>query len=81
MLTDEIDAAIVISNDSDLAYPISFSRGRVPIGLINPTKGYLAGHHDDGVGNHWWYQLQRDDLYDHQLPTTVGTRITKPKEW
>lgn len=49
----------MISNDSDLAYPIAFARDRVPVGLVNPTKGYragkLAGEHTDGVGNHWWY--------------------------
>jgi hypothetical protein len=80
-----VDAAVVISNDSDLAYPVAFVRGRVPIGLVNPTKGYragkLAGEHTDGVGNHWWYQMQPSDWYEHQLSATIGPRITKPQEW
>lgn len=85
VLTGAVGAAIVISNDSDLAFPISFARDRVPVGLINPTKSYragkLAGHPEDGVGNHWWYQLQPADWYEHQLPVTIGTRVSKPPEW
>lgn len=85
VLTEAVDAAVVISNDSDLAYPITFARERVPVGLINPTKGYragkLAGEPGDGVGNHWWYQMQPSDWYAHQLPTTVGPRIIKPQDW
>lgn len=85
VLTRAVEAAVVVSNDSDLAYPVAFARGRVPIGLVNPTKGYragkLAGEHTDGVGNHWWYQMQPSDWYGHQLPATVGPRITRPPEW
>ncbi|WP_120004855.1 NYN domain-containing protein [Nesterenkonia muleiensis] len=85
ILTGTIDAAVVISNDSDLAYPVTFARDRVPIGLVNPTKGYragkLAGEHTDGVGDHWWYQMQPSDWYDHQFPPTIAPRITKPPEW
>lgn len=85
VLTHAVDAAVVISNDSDLAYPITLARDRVPIGLVNPTKGYragkLAGEHTDGVGNHWWYQMQTSDWYAHQFPPTVGPRIIKPQEW
>ena len=42
-LTGTIDAAVVINNDSDLAYPIACARERLPVGLVNPTKGYRAG--------------------------------------
>lgn len=85
LLTERVDAAVVISNGSDLAYPVTYVRGRVPIGLVNPTKGYragkLAGAHTDGVGNHWWYQMQPSDWYAHQLSSTIGPRIIKPQEW
>lgn len=85
ILTRSVDAAVVISNDSDLAFPISYVRNLAPIGLINPTRGYragkLAGNPSDGVGNHWWYQLQPEDWYQNQLPETVGNRITKPAKW
>src|SRR5699024_5244851 len=43
VLTRAVDAAIVISNDSDLALPIRVARGHVPLGLINPSKKPLAG--------------------------------------
>lgn len=85
VLTEAVDAAVVISNDSDLAYPIAFARGRVPIGLVDPTKGYragrLAGVHTDGAGNHWWYQMQPSDWYARQLPLMIGARISKPPGW
>ena len=85
VLTGAIDAAVVISNDSDLAFPVGFARERVPVDLINPTKGYragrLAGHPSDGAGDHWWCQLQPADWYRHQLPPTIGARISKPPPW
>ncbi len=84
-LTGTIDAALVISNDSDLAFPINYVRELVPVGLINPTKGYragkLAGQPSDGAGNHWWYQMQSEDWYRNQLPHTIGSKITKPPKW
>lgn len=38
-----IDAAVVVSNDSDLAFPIVEARKRVPVGLVNPSRNYRAG--------------------------------------
>ncbi len=35
VLTNRVDAVVVISNDSDLEYPVSFARTRVPVGVIN----------------------------------------------
>ncbi|WP_053204375.1 NYN domain-containing protein [Jiangella muralis] len=85
VLTDVVDAAIVISNDSDLAYPVRIARARVPVGLVNPTKGVragkLAGLPSDGAGNHWWYRLEPADLRAHQLPAVVTDRIVKPAPW
>jgi len=85
VLTQEIDAVMVISNDSDLSFPVRIARSYVPVGLINPTKGYLAGKlagvPKEGVGNHWWYQLTPTDLYTHQLPAVIGPKITKPVPW
>jgi hypothetical protein len=66
VLTGVVDAAIVVSNDSDLEFPISYARTRIPVGLINPSNNYLAGalrgRATDGVGNHWWCQLAAADL-------------------
>ena len=81
----DVPDARFMASVAHLAYPIAFARGRVPIGLVNPTKGYragmLAGEHTDGVGDHWWYQLQPSDWYAHQLPPMIGARISKPPEW
>ncbi len=79
-----VDAAVVISNDSDLEFPVKQARQRVPIGVINPTRGHpvarLAGAPADGVGGHWWYQFTADDYYAAQLPTTIA-HLCKPAAW
>lgn len=84
VLDRDVDAAVVISNDSDLAFPAARARDRVPVGLVNPTRGYPAGAINDdpdrGPGGHWWYQLTVGDLKAAQLPRTVG-RFTRPTGW
>jgi len=84
VLTGVVDAAVVVSNDSDLEYPISFARTRVPIGLVNPSGNYLAGalrgRPTDGVGNHWWRQLAAADLRACQLRNPVGN-LARPAGW
>jgi hypothetical protein len=85
VLGGAVDAVVVVSNDSDLAFPVSHVRNHVPLGLINPTKGYLAGklagEPGSGAGRHWWYQLTAEDWRVHQLPATIGSRIEKPHPW
>lgn len=84
LLHRRIDAAVVVSNDSDLAFPLAQARDLVPVGLVNPSRNYLAGALRDrpgrGVGRHWWYALTMADLVDAQLPAQVGTLI-RPDEW
>jgi hypothetical protein len=84
VLEGNIDAAVVISNDSDLAFPVKQARRRVPVGLVNPTRGYpagaLNGSPSDGVGGHWWHQLGAKELTGAQLPTPLG-RLHRPAEW
>jgi uncharacterized LabA/DUF88 family protein len=84
LLTENLDSLIVVSNDSDLAYPITYAREKVPVGLINPrgsqTAGDLRGSSSEGVGGHWWYTLTPEDFLASQLPTSVEG-ITKPKSW
>jgi hypothetical protein len=61
LLTDvfrgEIQGAIVISNDSDLALPLTIARTLVPVGMVNPganpLAGALRGLPGEGVGRHW----------------------------
>ena len=43
VLAGGFDAAVVISNDSDLRRPVQEARGRVPVGTVNPGGGYTAG--------------------------------------
>lgn len=84
VLRSAVDAAVIISNDSDLAFPVREARKLVPVGVVNPTKGYragaLAGSVEDGVGHHWWYQLTASDLRSAQLPEIVG-RLHRPPGW
>lgn len=84
VLDNKIDAALVISNDSDLAFPIQQMRQRVPLGVVNPTAkqtaGKLKGSPTDGVGGHWWYLLQQADLVASQLPAQIGN-VTRPPGW
>lgn len=84
VLNGDVDAAIVVSNDSDLKFPIRYARTRVPIGVINPsdnyTAGALRGKPDEGVGNHWWRTLTADDFRSAQLPDPVGS-LSRPDGW
>lgn len=79
-----VDGAVVVSNDSDLGLPLKVARSQVPVGLINPSNGYLAGALQggaaDGVGRHWWRQLCRSDFTSHQMPDPAGS-FTRPPGW
>ena len=79
-----IDAGVVISNDSDLAFPIMEARKRIPIGIVNPTKGYPAGklacEPTFGVGGHWWHQMTESEVRSAQLPDPLG-KVRKPPPW
>jgi hypothetical protein len=79
-----VDAAVVISNDSDLRLPIVEARKLVPVGTVNPTSGQLAGAlrgtRDDGAGRHWWYQLRPGDFTACQLPATID-QLHPPTGW
>jgi uncharacterized LabA/DUF88 family protein len=84
ILEKRVDAAIVISNDSDLEFPIRQARERVPVGTVNPTRSYLAGalagKSTDGVGDHWWHQLTTAQITSSQLPAIVG-KLSQPTGW
>ncbi|MBS9533298.1 NYN domain-containing protein [Mycobacterium sp. M1] len=79
-----IEAAVVISNDSDLRFPIEQARRLIPVGLINPTRSYTAGalraSATTGAGNHWWYRMNAADFYACQLADLTGG-VTKPPPW
>jgi hypothetical protein len=80
----DIDAAIVISNDSDLKVPVAEARKRIPVGVVNPGRGFTAGAliHDPAacVPDQWERQLTFADFTAHQLPDPVGV-YSKPPNW
>lgn len=84
VLEGAVDAAIVVSNDSDLELPVREARRRVPVGLVNPTPAYragaLAGVADEGVGGHWWHQLTEAEIATSQMPERVA-RLSRPEGW
>lgn len=84
VLSGVVDAAMVISNDSDLAYPVREARKLVPVAVVNPrsdqTAGKLMGSPTDGVGGHWWWKTQRGAYLGNQLPDPCGGQ-TKPIGW
>lgn len=84
LFMESIDAAIIVSNDADLSFPIKFARTRIPVGVINPrgtqTVGDLKGNVTDGVGSQWWYRLTADDLLANQLSETIG-HLYRPTSW
>ncbi len=83
-LDNRIDAAVVVSNDSDLRYPIQVMRQKLPLGLVNPTRNYTAGALRDqasaGAGGHWWYQLTEADVKSCQFPAQVHG-LDRPLNW
>ena len=84
ILTSAVDAVVVVSNDSDLRYPVTYARTRVPVGVINPRNTYHAGDlreaDNAGVGGHWWQRLKDSDYRSHQLSDPVAG-YTKPEGW
>lgn len=84
VLGGRVEAAIVISNDSDLKLPLAAAREQVPVGLLNPGNRQLAGRlrdrADRGVGQHWWAPIEESEYRANQLPDPVGA-IAKPDAW
>ena len=81
---DRIDAALVISNDSDLEFAVRAARTKIPVGIVNPTKarlvGKLASEPDFGAGRHFSMQLTKEHFTENQLPNPVGS-FRKPVGW
>ena len=84
LLHQRVDAAVVVSNDSDLAFPVSEARDLVPIGVVNPSPRPPAAKLDvrstRGVPGHWWYKLTKSDLITAQMTDAVGN-LTRPVGW
>lgn len=84
VLSDSIDLAVVISNDSDLRLPIQLARGRVPVGVVSPRPGPAHGalrHHEPLPSTvHWNRNIRRADVLASQFPDTVAG-VMKPPSW
>jgi hypothetical protein len=84
VLTDQVDAAMVFTNDSDLRFSLEIARQRVPVATINPgpspTPHDLRGDRSAGAGRHWWRRLVRTDFLTHQLSDPTGP-FRKPTGW
>lgn len=84
VLGGSVDAAVVFSNDSDLALPVEIARRSVPVGLVNPstrpTAKALQGDAASGVGRHWWRRLSFSDLAASQMSDPCGD-ASKPSDW
>ncbi|MDE0117283.1 MAG: NYN domain-containing protein [bacterium] len=84
VLTHRIDAAVLITNDSDLRLPAQRARDHLPLGTVNPrgtpTAQALRGRPDDGASGHWWYSLTAEDFFSCQLSDAVGEH-RKPAGW
>jgi len=84
ILDQRIDGAMVISNDSDLKFPVAEARRRIPVGVINPSDRYTAADlqpdHLPGAGIHWNRKLRAADFTSNQLPDPAG-RYHKPAGW
>jgi hypothetical protein len=83
-LAKAMGAAIVISNDSDLAYPVSEARKRLAVGLVNPrgtpTAGALLKLPSQAVAGQWSGRLSLTTLTEHQLPDPCAG-YSKPAGW
>lgn len=82
--SERIDAAILMTNDSDLRLPAAHARSLIPVGTVNPrgrhTAAKLMGDRGEGPGGHWWYRLTAGDLRSCQLPSTVRG-LRRPSSW
>src|SRR5215469_3211585 len=84
VLAGAVDGAVVLSNDSDLRFPVEQARERVPVGVVNPSRNFLAGDlrgdSGSGAGRHWWVRLSASDFTSHQLPDPAG-QYRRPVGW
>jgi hypothetical protein len=84
-LNKRIDAAVVISNDGDLRFPLELARQHIPVGLVNPsrrpTSEMLRGESTEGVGRHWWLKLSHDHYRAHQFSSETIAGNVKPTGW
>jgi len=88
LLHQRLDAAAVVSNDSDLAFPIEQARDLVSVGVINSSRNDTAttpqvfsatGPPPVSAATGWWYQLSAAERLAAQFPAQVGV-LTRPAQ-
>lgn len=86
VLQGVVDAAIVISNDTDLKLPVELAGRSVPVAVVGPFHGNVAG--DLKAVAAWHYYLSQDIFLDSQMPDQVPKAvptaqpfIEKPDGW
>lgn len=82
-LSGAMDAAVVISNDSDLALPVREVRQKMSVGTVNPDGQVIAKSLRPPAGpgtGHWFHRLTLTELQAHQLPDPCGP-FAKPGTW
>jgi uncharacterized LabA/DUF88 family protein len=83
----DCEQAIVVSNDSDLALPITMVRSRLglPIGVVNPNRDPKAITPAElSTAATFTRHLRESTLRACQFPTTLSDakgRFTKPSSW
>lgn len=90
-LAGKVDAAIVISNDTDLQLPLELAGRHIPIGLVSPFYKNVAGGLRQVTGSsqeHWHYYLSKPIFLKSQMPDRVTKKvpatqpyIEKPRDW
>jgi len=81
--TKRIDAAVVISNDSDLESAVRYVRGNIPVGVLNPTTRPTAAPFqldDLATKESWVARIDPAILVSCQLPVIVDG-VEKPPSW
>jgi hypothetical protein len=80
---DRYDAAVIISNDSDLATAIELVKQhkKKTIGIVNPRRNKPLTAELNRLAD-FRHTIRANDLTSCQLPSPIpGTNITKPIEW
>ena len=85
-MDDDLDEAVVISNDSDLVLPIEYAVGRFgkTVGIINPQRLGTASRELAQIATWSYKEINRGVLAASQFPDVVDHPrgpITKPATW
>lgn len=91
VLQGHVEAAIVVSNDTDLQLPIEQAGQHVPVAVVSPFSRNVAGGLRQAVSasqGGWYYYLSQSIFLNSQMPHRVTKSIPasqpyieKPSDW